>query len=60
MLYAFNTANESDLELEKKRKKIAYRHIAWLYAFREQLLVPTEWENISREKNTGNTDQRRN
>ncbi|HAY3552790.1 hypothetical protein KRE40_05050 [Elizabethkingia meningoseptica] len=60
MLYAFNTANESDLELEKKRKKIAYRHIAWLYAFREQLLVPTEWEHISIEKHTGNIDQRRN
>lgn len=60
MLYAFNTAKESDLELEKKRKKIAYRHIAWLYAFREQLLVPTEWEHISIEKHGVNVDQRRN
>ncbi|MEL7118340.1 MAG: bestrophin family ion channel, partial [Bacteroidota bacterium] len=26
---------------------IIYRHIAWLYAHRSQLLVPTEWEHIS-------------
>lgn len=60
MLYAFNTNEASDLELEKKRKKIAYRHIAWLYAFREQLLIPTEWEHISVEKHGVNVDQKRN
>lgn len=44
----------------RKKKKLAYRHIAWLYTFREQLLVPTEWEHISIEKHGVNVDQRRN
>ena len=28
-------------------KKLIYRHIAWLYALRSQLLIPTPWEHIS-------------
>lgn len=52
MVYAFNTNNEEVglFDLEDRRKKIVYRHIAWLYTFREQLLVPTEWEHIGAEK----------
>ncbi|SEW32171.1 putative membrane protein [Chryseobacterium wanjuense] len=52
MVYAFNTENEEvgTFDLEDRRKKIVYRHIAWLYAFREQLLIPTEWEHISAEE----------
>ena len=56
--YAFNTADESDLELEKKKKKLAYRHIAWLYTFREQLLVPTEWETSVLRNMGGECDQK--
>ena len=29
------------------KKKLIYRHIAWLYALRSQLLIPTQWEHIS-------------
>lgn len=29
------------------RKQIIYRHIAYLYQFREQLLKPTPWEHVS-------------
>ncbi len=29
------------------RKQIVYRHIAYLYQFREQLLRPTQWEHVS-------------
>ncbi|MCB9252222.1 MAG: hypothetical protein H6605_07120 [Flavobacteriales bacterium] len=36
-----------DDELAQIKKKFTYRHIAWLYAHRKQLLVPTEWEHIS-------------
>jgi putative membrane protein len=52
MVYAFNTNHEEVgiFDLEDRRKKIVYRHIAWLYTFREQLLVPTEWEHIGAEK----------
>ncbi len=52
MVYAFNTEHGEIgvFDLEDRRKKIIHRHIAWLYAFREQLLVPTEWEHIKAEK----------
>ena len=41
--------NESltDKELHQIKTKLIYRHIAWLYIFREQLLVPTQWEHVS-------------
>lgn len=29
------------------RKKIIFRHIAWLYQLRTQLLNPTKWEHVS-------------
>ena len=34
-------------ELHKLKEKLVYRHIAWLYVLREQLLVPTQWEHVS-------------
>jgi len=34
-------------DLEKTKKRLVYRHIAWLYAHRSQLLVATPWEHIS-------------
>lgn len=53
MLYAFNTGRGDQQYLEEVRKKLTYRHIAWLYQFREQLLVPTEWEHISLKRHIG-------
>jgi len=29
------------------KHRLIYRHIAWLYAHRSQLLVPTSWEHVS-------------
>ena len=42
-------ANEkvSDEEIYSIKKRLIYRHIAWLYAHRSQLLLPTPWEHIS-------------
>ncbi len=64
MVYAFDTGQEhiGMFDLEKKRKTIVYRHIAWLYALREQLLVPTEWEHIKAEETDHfkNIDHKRN
>ncbi len=37
--------SEHDINVIKKR--IIYRHIAWLYTHRTQLLAPTSWEHIS-------------
>ncbi len=28
-------------------KRLVYRHIAWLYSLRSQLLIPTSWEHIN-------------
>lgn len=54
MVYAFDTKNEEvgAFDLEDRRKRIIHRHIAWLYTFREQLLVPAEWEHISNEEDS--------
>ncbi len=37
----------SEEEIKGVHKKLLYRHIAWLYALRSQLLIPTPWEHIS-------------
>ena len=35
----------SDDKISSIKKRLVYRHIAWLYVHRSQLLVPTVWEN---------------
>lgn len=48
--YITNTFREiklSDAEIHSIKKRLIYRHIAWLYAHRSQLLVPTPWEHVS-------------
>jgi len=42
-------ANErvSKEELHSIKQRLIYRHIAWLYAHRSQLLIPTSWEHVS-------------
>lgn len=42
-------------ELHNIKKRIIYRHIAWLYAHRSQLLVATPWEHISQSGHVGKT-----
>ncbi|CAM3869962.1 bestrophin family protein [Sphingobacterium prati] len=53
MLYAFDTTQGDQHDLTERRKIIAYRHIAWLYQLREQLLIPTEWEHVSLKRHFG-------
>ncbi len=48
----FVTSSFTDVKVGEKeiidiKKRLIYRHIAWLYAHRSQLLVPTPWEHIS-------------
>lgn len=48
--YVSNQFRESDLteeELHGIHRKMIYRHIAWLYSLRSQLLIPTSWEHIN-------------
>lgn len=43
----FKENKSSDTEIQQIKKRLIYRHIAWLYAHRSQLLVATPWEHIS-------------
>ncbi len=52
-LFKKDQASENDLQQIKKR--LIYRHIAWLYAHRSQLLVATPWEHISQGGHIGRT-----
>lgn len=44
-LFAESPKNRTEIQQIKQR--LIYRHIAWLYAHRSQLLMPTPWEHIS-------------
>ena len=47
--YVSNLHNENKVSPEKIaaiKQRLIYRHIAWLYAHRSQLLVATPWEHI--------------
>jgi len=46
----FTESKKSSGEIYAIKKKLIYRHIAWLYALRSQLLIPTPWEHISQGK----------
>ncbi|MEZ4980385.1 MAG: bestrophin family ion channel [Saprospiraceae bacterium] len=54
-LFTDQKAGEEEIKAVKKR--LIYRHIAWLYALRSQLLVSTPWEHINQGfcKNEGTT-----
>jgi len=49
----------SNSEIEQIKTKLIYRHIAWLYTLREQLLVPTQWEHASLRSHIGRIGIRR-
>ena len=55
--FADQTLNEEELALI--HEKLIYRHIAWLYALRSQLLLPTSWEHISQSSHVGRLAKRR-
>lgn len=41
--------------IHETKQRLIYRHIAWLYAHRSQLLVATPWEHISQGGHTART-----
>ena len=43
----YATDDISQDALHAQHTKLIYRHIAWLYTLRSQLLIPTPWEHIS-------------
>ncbi|MBX3238548.1 MAG: hypothetical protein KIT80_07155 [Chitinophagaceae bacterium] len=54
-----NPGNLTKEELDSVKRRIIYRHIAYLYTFREQLLAPTQWEHVSLQWRFGTFNQRR-
>lgn len=54
----FRKTNASDKEIHQIKKRLIYRHIAWLYAHRSQLLVATPWEHISQGGHMARTAKR--
>lgn len=55
----FSEKDYSKEEIADIHKKLMYRHIAWLYALRSQLLIPTPWEHISLNNHIGRTTKKR-
>jgi len=54
--FVSNLVNQNKVSAEQIfeiKKRLIYRHIAWLYAHRSQLLVPTPWEHTSQGGHVG-------
>jgi len=51
----FTAEKRDEVEIHKIKKRLIYRHIAWLYAHRSQLLVPMIWENSNQKKSKTNS-----
>ncbi len=43
----FTASKLTEAEIHEIKRRLIYRHIAWLYAHRSQLLVSTSWEHIN-------------
>ncbi len=49
----------SAASLKSIHQKLIYRHIAWLYSLRSQLLIPAPWEHINQHVHIARTARRR-
>lgn len=54
----FASEKLSKEEIHTEKQTLIYRHIAWLYAHRSQLLIPTEWEHVTQGGHLGKFAQR--
>lgn len=50
-LFAENEKSEE--EIHQIKEQLIYRHVAWLYQHRRQLLIPTSWEHIGQDSERG-------
>ncbi len=55
----FREKRLTDIELQQLRQRLIYRHIGWLYALRNQLLIPTTWEHINQGRHVAKQAQKR-
>jgi len=46
----FTDKEYTNEELHAIHQKLMYRHVAWLYALRSQLLISTPWEHVNQNK----------
>ena len=51
----FKSNPSEDGEIHATKKRLIYRHIGWLYAHRNQLLISTPWEHASQRGPVGRT-----
>lgn len=49
----FADSKKSEKEIHAIKQGLVYRHIAWLYQHRRQLLVHTSWEHVSQDTKRG-------
>lgn len=43
----FVAGTVTEQKIKEVHRELIYRHIAWLYTLRNQLLIPTNWEHIN-------------
>ena len=55
----FRDKKETEENLHIIKKRLIYRHIAWLYTLRNQLLIPTPWEHVSQSKHVARLNKKR-
>lgn len=55
----FTTGENSEEEIDALKKKLIFRHIAWLYTLRSQLLIPPPWEHIRQGNHIGKVTKKR-
>jgi len=55
----FRDGQLNDNDLHQIRQRLLYRHIGWLYALRNQLLIPTPWEHVNQSKHVAKLAQKR-
>lgn len=55
----FSEKDVTSDELYAVHKRIIYRHIAWLYRLRFQMLIPTPWEHVSASKHIKRINEQR-
>lgn len=55
----FTDQEYTEEELNGIKRRLIYRHIAWLYTLRSQLLIPTEWEHINQNKHVARLTKKR-
>lgn len=55
----FSKEGYGEPELFQIKKTLIYRHIAWLYALRSQLLIPTSWEHINQNEHVARVTRKR-